>query len=72
MMEDIQLSITTLKAIRAMGVTIAIDDFGTGFSSLSHLAKLPVNTLKIDRSFVIAAAASDPGLAAFGGCLRRR
>jgi EAL domain-containing protein (putative c-di-GMP-specific phosphodiesterase class I) len=52
-MEDVQYSIDTLKAIRAMGITIAIDDFGTGFSSLNYLAKLPVDTLKIDRSFVI-------------------
>ena len=51
-MEDIAHSIVSLQAIRAMGVTIAIDDFGTGFSSLSYLSKLPVDTLKIDRSFV--------------------
>jgi EAL domain-containing protein (putative c-di-GMP-specific phosphodiesterase class I) len=52
-MEDVQHSIDTLTAIRAMGITFAIDDFGTGFSSLSYLAKLPVDTLKIDRAFVI-------------------
>jgi diguanylate cyclase (GGDEF)-like protein/PAS domain S-box-containing protein len=52
-MEDVQYSIDTLKAIRALGITIAIDDFGTGFSSLNYLAKLPVDTLKIDRTFVI-------------------
>lgn len=52
-MEDIRHSIDSLKEIRALGVTIAIDDFGTGFSSLSYLAKLPVDTLKIDRAFVI-------------------
>lgn len=52
-MEDVQHSIETLIAIRAMGITFAIDDFGTGFSSLSYLAKLPVDTLKIDRAFVI-------------------
>jgi diguanylate cyclase (GGDEF)-like protein len=52
-MEDVQFSIDTLKAVRAMGITFAIDDFGTGFSSLSYLAKLPVDTLKIDRTFVI-------------------
>jgi diguanylate cyclase (GGDEF)-like protein/PAS domain S-box-containing protein len=52
-MEDVKHSIASLQAIRAMGITIAIDDFGTGFSSLNYLAKLPVDTLKIDRSFVI-------------------
>ena len=65
-MEDVKHSIATLQAIRAMGVKIAIDDFGTGFSSLSYLSRLPVDTLKIDRSFVIGhdgrAGGSFPGL----------
>jgi len=51
-MEDVRLSISTLQAIRDMGVSIAVDDFGTGFSSLSYLHELPVDALKIDRSFV--------------------
>jgi diguanylate cyclase (GGDEF)-like protein/PAS domain S-box-containing protein len=53
LMENVQHSITSLQAIRDMGVSLAIDDFGTGFSSLSYLSKFPVDTLKIDRSFVI-------------------
>jgi EAL domain-containing protein (putative c-di-GMP-specific phosphodiesterase class I) len=61
-MEDVKHNIASLQAIRAMGVTIAIDDFGTGFSSLSYLSKLPVDTLKIDRSFVIDMTAGPEGL----------
>ncbi|HVA59140.1 MAG TPA: EAL domain-containing protein [Mycobacteriales bacterium] len=45
-------SVAVLEAIQAMGVRISVDDFGTGYSSLSRLSRLPVNQLKIDRSFV--------------------
>ena len=62
-MEDVKHSIASLQAIRSMGVTIAIDDFGTGFSSLGYLAKLPVDTLKIDRSFVTGMTVAPEGLA---------
>jgi len=61
-MEDVKHNIGSLQAIRAMGVTIAIDDFGTGFSSLAYLAKLPVDTLKIDRSFVLDMTVAPEGL----------
>ena len=53
-MEDIEGNIQKLNAVRALGINIAIDDFGTGYSSLGYLAKLPVQSLKIDRSFIIA------------------
>jgi diguanylate cyclase (GGDEF)-like protein len=61
-MQDVNSSIDSLLAIRALGVTIAIDDFGTGFSSLNYLAKLPVDTLKIDRSFVVEMVSATGGL----------
>ncbi len=51
-MEDIQGNIQKLNSVRTLGVNIAIDDFGTGYSSLGYLAKLPVQSLKIDRSFI--------------------
>jgi diguanylate cyclase (GGDEF)-like protein/PAS domain S-box-containing protein len=62
-MEDVKHNIASLQAVRQMGVTIAIDDFGTGFSSLSYLSRLPVNTLKIDRSFVVEMTVGPEGLA---------
>jgi diguanylate cyclase (GGDEF)-like protein/PAS domain S-box-containing protein len=62
-MQDFKQNIASLHAIRAMGICIAIDDFGTGFSSLSYLAKLPVDTLKIDRSFIIDMDAGREGSA---------
>jgi diguanylate cyclase (GGDEF)-like protein/PAS domain S-box-containing protein len=52
LMQDMDLIIPKLKALRRMGVRIAIDDFGTGYSSLSYLQQFPIQTLKIDRSFV--------------------
>jgi diguanylate cyclase (GGDEF)-like protein len=61
-MQDVNHSISSLLAIRALGVTIAIDDFGTGFSSLNYLAKIPVDTLKIDRSFVVEMISATGGL----------
>jgi diguanylate cyclase (GGDEF)-like protein len=61
-MEDVNHSIVSLRAIRALGIIIAIDDFGTGFSSLSYLSKLPVDTVKIDRSFIVDMLSGADGL----------
>ncbi len=51
-MENMDLVVGSLQELREMGVHISMDDFGTGYSSLSHLKRLPIHTLKIDRSFV--------------------
>jgi len=56
MMFDIKSAIEMMHKIKELGIKISIDDFGTGYSSLSHLAKMPVDELKIDRSFVVNVA----------------
>ena len=52
MLHDIETAVTKLMAIRALGVKLAVDDFGTGYSSLSQLKRFPIDSLKIDRSFI--------------------
>ena len=52
LMSDAHQSLTCLRQLHEMGITLAIDDFGAGYSSLSYLRRLPVDVLKIDRSFI--------------------
>jgi diguanylate cyclase (GGDEF)-like protein len=52
LMEDAEATVRALQSLRDLGVSVAIDDFGIGFSSLSYLRRLPVDVVKIDRSFV--------------------
>ncbi len=62
MMEDVDRNIGVMRKIRALGVSIAIDDFGTGYSSLSYIARLPVTSLKIDRTFVTGMTLGPEGM----------
>ena len=51
-MQDAEIAAGVLSRLKSMGIKISIDDFGTGFSSLSSLKKLPIDALKVDRTFV--------------------
>src|ERR1700750_850720 len=57
-MRDPAPAADVLHALKAFGVRVAIDDFGTGYSSLAYLQQLPVDALKIDRTFIAASARS--------------
>ncbi len=56
-MADMEGAVEVLTALRQMGMHLALDDFGTGYSSLSYLRRLPIHTLKVDRSFILDIAA---------------
>ena len=53
LVEDLEGAVLIMQELRKLGITLSLDDFGTGFSSLSYLRKMPIHTLKIDRSFVV-------------------
>lgn len=61
-LEDLSYTISTLEKLRRMGITVSLDDFGTGYSSLNYLRSLPVDNLKIDKSFLDAVSNNEKNL----------
>lgn len=61
-MTDIDSAMSTISALQMLGIKVSIDDFGTGYSSLAYLRQLPIDTIKIDRSFISEVATNDSDL----------
>jgi EAL domain-containing protein (putative c-di-GMP-specific phosphodiesterase class I) len=68
-MHEVKASTSVLEALKAMGVKLAIDDFGTGYSSLSYLKRFPIDTLKIDQSFLRDIATNTDGATIVGAVI---
>lgn len=68
LMEDVDAAVATMTCLKDYGVSIAVDDFGTGYSGLSYLKRFPIDTLKIDQSFV-REITSDPASAAIADAI---
>ncbi|ROP44998.1 sensor domain-containing protein [Pseudokineococcus lusitanus] len=69
LMEDPDAAAATLRALKALGVTLAVDDFGTGYASLTYLQRFPLDELKIDRSFVAGLTESRGDAAIVATCV---
>jgi EAL domain-containing protein (putative c-di-GMP-specific phosphodiesterase class I) len=68
LMDRSEAGIATLRDLRALGVRIVLDDFGTGYSSLAYLQRLPLDTIKVDRTFV-AELGADPAAESIVGAV---